>query len=235
MELIKSRSIILQVTQIKDFKYIVKFLSEKEGLHSGIVEVGQYIQHGHLQVPGLCELIYFQNRYKKNEIKEVKPFFIFKNIFKDVRKNVLSQFIVEIVLKTHRDGMHDIKLFNLMQSKLIELDDLNENILFYHLFFLKEFINISGHYPYDNFNSKECYFSLNEGKFIGHQSNTTLNAEDSQIWHQFFFSNNALKLDFPIFKLTHYLIEYLKFHLSLSEVQSLPFLKETILENDLME
>lgn len=235
MEFIKSQSIILQITQIKDFKYIVKFLSEKEGIQSALVEVGQYIHRAHLQVPGLCVLTYFQNKYKKNVIKEVQPFFIFKDLFKDVRKNVLSQFIVEIVLKTQREGIQESKMFYLIQKKLIELDALNDKILYYHLIFLKEFINISGHYPYDNYSSEERFFSLKEGKFISYQNNTTLDSEDSRLLYQFFFNKNVEFTKLPIFRLTHHLIEYLKFHLELPDVQSLEFLKEIMMENDFTE
>ncbi|MCX7729482.1 MAG: DNA repair protein RecO C-terminal domain-containing protein [Bacteroidia bacterium] len=232
MKFIQTNAIILQKTQVRDFKYILKFYSESLGLISADIEVQQYLQPAHIQIPNICYIHIIQNKYKKNTIKEIKPLYIYQTIFSNYQKNIIAQFITEIIIKTIKDEYTDPKLFKWIQESLVLLDQSDHVTLeIFHLNFLKKYIELSGLMPLNNYSASNPYFNLVDGRYTSTPSNHTLSAEDSKNLHVFLFSNNPnANHTFPVLNLTHILIDYMKYHYGLQELQTLVFLKESILE-----
>lgn len=233
MESLQTPAIILQKTQIKDFKYILKILSEKQGILSLEAEINNFIQPAHLQPPNLIDVLIVQNKYKKLSAREIKPIYIYQSLYTDYKKNIIAQFISEILIKTIREELSDEKIFHLAFRSFIELDKAPaEKLSVFHLHFLKKYIAYTGHSPLNNYDSKHPYFHLTEGRFVSHSSPMSLVSDDSKYIYQVFFEDEEdLSQNFPVFRITHHLIDYLKHHLSLQHLHSLPFLKEAITLN----
>ncbi len=230
MEFLQSKAIILQTIVLKDFKCLVKLFTKKYGIISVSAEIGQYIQSGHIQIPNIGEVTITQNKYKKYTLKEIKPSYIYKNILVDLRKNSIVQFIIEILLKTTQETYSDNRLFAFINKKLLELDEVENNLQSFHLDFIREYIAITGHTPLNNYSPETPYFDISEGRFTSQFTKTSLNTEDSKWLYHFFFEKLSPAKEIPVFRLTHCLLDYLKYHLSLHDVQSLTFLKEVIME-----
>lgn len=232
MQFIQTQSIILQKTLINDFKYIIKLYSETHGLISASVEINNFIQAAHVQVPNICHFQLTLNKYQKYAVKDLKPAYIYKQLLNDYKKNIIAQLVTEVILKSVKETFSDTKLFHLLRDSLIQLDNLEQKFLpFYHLYFIKHFLIISGHYPLNNYDSKNIYFSLSDGKFSSVLDQHALPKEDSQCLLYFFFDPKFKMSDgFPVFSMTHHLINYMKHHINIGELQSLPFLKEALME-----
>ncbi|RME18778.1 MAG: hypothetical protein D6799_02560 [Bacteroidetes bacterium] len=234
MQHLRTKAIILQKTPFKDFQYILKLYSEKYGLITANIELHHYIQPAHIQIPNLCDVQIVQNKYKKNTIKEIKPIYIYKNIFTHYSKNIIAQFIAEVLLKTIKEEEYtDQKIFQYIQDTLIQLDQSEQKTdVLFHLNFLNKYIKLSGHAPLNNYSSIYPYFDLKEGRFTNTPNPHSLSKEDSKCLHQFLFDNTSpLSAEIPVLSITHHLVKYMQYHLGLTELHTLTFLKETLLEH----
>ena len=230
---LQTPAIILQKTQIKDFKYILKILSEKQGLISLDVEINNLIQPAHIQPPNLMDVKIITNKYKKLSALEMKPLYIYQSLYTNYKKNIIAQFISEILIKSIQEELADEKVFHLSFQSFIELDKApSEELPVFHLHFLKKYITYTGHSPLNNYDDKHPHFHLKEGRFTSYSTPMSLSADDSKYIYQLFFEETFPSTKLPISRLTHYLIDYLKYHLSLQHLHSLPFLKEAIALND---
>lgn len=233
MQYLQTPAIILQKTQIKDFKYILKILSEKQGLISLDIEINNLIQPAHIQPPNLMDVKIITNKYKKLSALEMKPLYIYQSLYTNYKKNIIAQFISEILIKTIREELADEKVFHLSFQSFIELDKApSEALSVFHLHFLKKYIIHTGHSPLNNYDDKHPYFHFTEGRFTSYSTPMSLSADDSKYIYQLFFEETFPATKLPISRLTHHLIDYLKYHLSLQHLHSLPFLKEAIALNE---
>ncbi|GAB4202345.1 MAG: hypothetical protein Fur0023_08130 [Bacteroidia bacterium] len=232
MQYLSTKAIILQKIPFKDFKYIIKLYSEKYGLISADIELRYYVQPAHIQVPNICDLQILQNKYKKNTVKEIKPVYIYKNILTNYQKNIIAQFIAEVLLKTIKEEEHtDPKIFQYAHDILIQLDQSEQKTDdIFHLNFLKKYIELSGHAPLNNYSSAYPYFDLMEGRFVGTLNQHTLSKEDSKHLYCFLFDNISPSANLPVLNITHHLIKYMQYHQGLTELHTLTFLKESLLE-----
>lgn len=232
MQFIYSKSIILQTTQIKDFKYLLKLYTENSGLITADAEINNFIQPALIHPYNICEVQIFKNKYKKFSVKEIKPIYIYKNLFHNYSLNTIGQFISEVLLKTIKDDLADIKLFQFITQMFMQLDSISQDkIPFFHLYFLRDYIETSGYLPANNFSSQYPYFNLKEGRFTDIFDNNSVSKEDAQYLYQLFFDDTfIINEKFPLFRITHCLLDYLKYHSGLKEVQSLTFLKDALLQ-----
>jgi len=236
MEFIQTKAIVLNKIQIKDFQYLLKLYTEQKGLITAAVEINHFIQPAHLQVPNIIDVQIVQKKSQRYQIKDIKPSYVYQTLYIDFKKNAIAQFLVEVLIKTLKEEeVIDEKIFSLLNSTFIQLDQSNtESLPLFHLLFLREFVILSGHTPLENFDSLNAYFHLQEGKFISHPNEQTLDKNDSQLLYQFFFDNKQLNgKDLPVFHLTHILLDYMRHHLLLQQVQSLSFLKDALMEFEL--
>lgn len=236
MEFIQTKAIILNKIQIKDFNYVLKLYTQQKGLITAAVEINHFIQPAYLQVPNIIDVQIVQKKTQRYQIKDIKPSYIYQTLYTDFKKNAIAQFLIEILIKTLKEEeVIDDKIFSLLNSIFIQLDKSNcESLPIVHLLFLREYIVISGHTPLNNFDSLNMYFHLQEGKFISQYNEQTLDKNDSQLFYQFFFDNKQMNWnDIPVFRLTHILLDYMKHHLLLQQIQSLLFLKDALMRFEL--
>ena len=236
MEFIQTKAIVLNKIQIKDFQYLLKLYTEQKGLITAAVEINHFIQPAHLQVPNIIDVQIVQKKSQRYQIKDIKPSYIYQTLYVDFKKNAIAQFLVEVLIKTLKEEeVINEKIFSLLNSTFIQLDQSNtESLPLFHLLFLREFVILSGHTPLENFDSLNAYFHLQEGKFISHPNEQTLDKNDSQLLYQFFFDNKQLNWkELPVFRLTHILLDYMRHHLLLQQVQSLSFLKDVLMDFEL--
>lgn len=232
MEYFSSPAIILKKTEYKDFKYIVHFLSANNGIFTAEVTLNNYIQPPHINILNICQIIALKTKQQKISIKEIKPVYIYKTLFTNIKKNITAQFIIEILTKTLSENYSDEKLFQFVKEHLIQLDTSNENQLkYFHLIFLKEYISILGITPLDNYSPKNIYFNLKDGKFTHYQNSPIiLSKEESYLVYQIFHQDNTDLSTLPVLSCTHILLQYLQYHYSANVVHSLNMLKDMVIE-----
>ncbi len=234
MEYIATSAIVLKKTQYKDFKYIVQVFSEKYGVFSADITLNNYIRPPHINVPNICQIVVAKSKNKNYSIREVKPIYIYKELYTNVKKNIITQFIIEVLTKTISENYSDEKLFQFIKEQLILLDTReNSQLRYFHLIFLKNYINILGITPLNNYTSVYSYFNLKEGKFVSHQnSREVLSKEDSEMIYQLFYQNTSDLSHFPVNSCTHYLLDYIQYHHSAHISHSLNMLKEMVIGLD---
>lgn len=237
MQYLSTSAIILKKTLYKDFKYLVQFLSEKNGTFTAEVTLNNYIQPPHLIIPNICTVVILKNKQQKITLKEIKPTYIYKTLLTNIKKTIIAQFIIEILLKTLSENYSDEKLFQFIKHYLVQLDRLDDTdtqLKYIHLNFLKEYINLLGITPLDNYSSQNIYFNLKDGKFTPYQDPTsTLSKEDAYLLHQLFHQNTIDISTLPILSCTHGLLRYLHYHYSSNIIHSLNMLKDTVIEVEL--
>lgn len=230
MKYISTQGIILQKTIFQDFRYIIQLYSPIYGNISASVETNNLIHPAYIQVPNICQFELVWTKHKKYHIKEIRPIYVYKQIPVDFRKNIISQFIIEIVIKTTRDGFLDEKIFQLLSQSFIELDSSFKKDHFFHLYFLKKYIQLSGWMPLNNYDNHHVYFDLAEGRFCTHPSPSCLSKEDSQYCFELFFREQIEDIHYPVWRVTHCVLDYLKYHGNVYSVESLNLLKEALME-----
>ena len=165
----KNNCIVLSKLKYKDNDLIVKCYT----LHRGVVS---YILKGVLKSKkGLSKTVYFQvlsqlqieenfkpNRQLQN-IREVKPSYIYKTLHSNIYKSAIVLFLSEVLSSVLREEEKNEALYNYIETALQYLDS-EEQYSNFHLLFLLKLTRYLGFQP-ESLNINYPYFNLESGVF----------------------------------------------------------------------
>lgn len=188
---VSSKAFVLKKTQFDEKGVVLKLFTEKYGTQSFVMRNAFSAANRRL-LPLFSPLslveIQFDDR-KLNQmmyIKEVICYFHYRNIPYDIAKSSLLFFYCELLYRLLYESAADQKLYDFVERELMALDDAEQVRPDSHLRFMMQLSRILGFAPIDNYNEKECYFSIQHSSFINYRidEEDTLPAETSLILHR---------------------------------------------------
>lgn len=173
----KTKGIVLRTVKYGETSVIVTIFTELFGVQSYLVNgVRTSTKKGTgkanlFQPSAILDLVVYHNELKHlNRIKEFKWSFIYQHILSDVRKNAVAMFMVELLTKCLKQPESNPELFHFVEDVFIKLDECNNAIMAnLPLFFA---LHLPFHFGFritDNFNEKNSFLDLEDGKFVAEQ------------------------------------------------------------------
>ena len=143
-----SSFILLSVTKVGDKSLVLHTLSPEWGRRSFITGVSRKAPMALFMPLSLLEAEVMEN--KKSDLwrlREVCASIPLNGIRGDVRKNTMTLFLSEVLLRTLKDGSHEEGLFEWCRSSILTLDAMENDFSNFHLRFLLEFAGALGFSP----------------------------------------------------------------------------------------
>ncbi|MES2651802.1 MAG: DNA repair protein RecO [Bacteroidota bacterium] len=166
----KTRGIVLKTTLYSESSVVVKIFTEKFGIQSylinGVKKPKAKIPMNILQPLHLLDMVvYHKITTQIQRVSEARPSPLFRTIPYHVIKNVVVQFLNEVLYKSVHQQNTDEALFDFIYSAISWYDETNEPNVNFHLAFLLKLSRFLGFAPHFQSRSDQVYFDLQEGEF----------------------------------------------------------------------
>jgi DNA repair protein RecO (recombination protein O) len=137
----KTKGIVISFVKYKETSIIVKIYTEAFGIQT-------YIENGVRSTKGknkialfqpltLLDLVVYHDTKKEiNRISEIKCLYPYHTITVDIKKSSIGIFINEVLNNSLKEHSENIPLFNFLEDSLKYLDQHEEQIENFHLYFL---------------------------------------------------------------------------------------------------
>ncbi len=167
---VSEKAIILQNIKHGDKKNILKLFSNHHGMLTAAVNVGQS-KTSRIKSSSVMPLNFVEVELILKENKEIHlltELNVYKaqsNIYLNISKLSIAQFMQEVMIKTLKDQHGNAELFEFIDECFDFLNTSSEHFSNLHLHFLSELSKYLGFEPQNNYNTTNCYFDLREGRF----------------------------------------------------------------------
>lgn len=241
MSLHKTRGIVLHKVNFAESSVIVKVYTELFGLQTylikGVRKKKPTISPNLLQHLSLLDLVVYRKESADiQHIREIRPAYAFAHIPFDIRKSSLAIFINEIIYKALREEEANPELFTFLFTAIILLDELEDHLSTFHIWFCIQLSRYLGFFPSDNYDKTHTFFDLREGIYLDSPPlhPQYLSKELSQVLFRFsdesYSTMAKITLNFNLRKqLLTGLIDYYRIHLhGFGEVKSNEILEQVL-------
>lgn len=166
---VKTKAIVLSVVKYQDKSLIVKCLTEQLGVQTFFVRngfsKGRFSQKtAYFQPLTLLEIDFtFKNKGGLEYFKEIKPTYIFQNIYLDFAKTSIAIFVAEVLHHAVKEQQNDDSLYTFLETAVLWLDA-HSDVANFHLILLVELTKYLGFYPDMQFDDR-LYFNSKDGGF----------------------------------------------------------------------
>jgi len=142
--IIKTRGIVLKVTDYADSSVVTQIFTEELGLQSYIINGAKKpkakIHINMLQPLHLLEIVaYVKENNSLQHIKEARQTPVFRQIPLDIVKSSLALFLNEVLYKVLKHQQPDAYLFHFIHESILWLDQTQQPVSNFHLCFLMKF------------------------------------------------------------------------------------------------
>lgn len=167
--LIRTKAILLHHVRYSDNSLIARFYTQEYGrisvMAKGISSRRGSAKFNYFQPLNIfnLELYHRENRELYN-LKEMSLAFIPQKINGDITRTAVAMFISEILYNVIREEDANRLLFDFIESSVITLDEINEGISNFHLWFLVAFTDYAGIGP-SHTDMSNCWFDMLTGQF----------------------------------------------------------------------
>lgn len=169
----KTKGIVLRTVKYGETSVIVTIFTELFGIQSYLVNgVRTSTKKGSgkanlFQPSVILEMIVYYNELKNlQRIKEFRWGYLYQHILSDIKKNAVALFMVELLTKCLKQPEANPDLFHFCEDAFMHLDKSSESIIAnFPLFFALHLPVFFGFRFIDNYNNKNIFLDLKEGKF----------------------------------------------------------------------
>lgn len=206
--------IVLAVTKVGDKSIVLHTLSSEWGRRSFITSAGGKAPMALFQPLSLLEAEVTENPNSELwRIREITCTSPLNGIRGDVRKNTMSLFLSEVLLRTLKDGANEPGLYEWCLGSILTLDAMESDYSNFHLRFLLEFAGVLGFSP-----SLEDLAPFAGEHLAAVQQLLTLSAAECMLIPMTGPQRNAI---------ASLLLDYISYHIdSLVQIRSLAVLRE---------
>jgi DNA repair protein RecO (recombination protein O) len=175
--LIKTEAICIKNTRFGESSVICKMFTLEHGLSSfiiqGINRKSSLIKPSHISPGNILELVIYQKPHSQiQRVKELKVQFPLLQVHVNMTKNVILQFILEIIAKTNEEDFKDEVIFYFLKENIQHLEIRDENLNYTPLLFLCNYLKFSGWFPNLEIWDSGYKFNIQEGRFESTKNNT---------------------------------------------------------------
>lgn len=169
----KTKGIILRTVKYGETSIITTAYTELFGMQSYIVKgVRQSSKKSsgkalYFQPGALLDMVVYHNEFKNlNFIKEYQWGYLYESLLFDVIKNMVAQYVVEVVQHTLKEPEANPELFYLVEDTLKQLDKGNSTLTAnLPLYFTLHLAGELGFKIQGEFSNQNCILDLQEGRF----------------------------------------------------------------------
>jgi len=229
----KSQGLVLHHFNYSESGVIVRVFTREAGLQSFLVQGARKprakIRLAMFEPLTMLDIVY----YKKDSgslqfIKEVACHEPYKSIPSNIVKTTVALFLAEMLLAMLNQSESTPSMYDFVRDSLNLLDQTQDSISNFHLVFLMELTKHLGFFPRNNYDERNCYFSLKEGFYLPMEKDghNCLNKEESLCFWQICSSVVENTTGLPIGSLMRKvlmgkIIDYYAFHLQgIQEIKS---------------
>lgn len=167
--LIRTKGIVLKVTDYAENSLVVQIFTEELGLQSYLVNGAKKprarIHRNMLQPLHILDMVvYHKNTGALQRIKEAQQTPVLQYIPIDIVKSSVSLFLNEVLYKVLKHQQPDPQLFHFIYQSILWLDQTETSIANFHLCFLMKLSRFLGFLPTVS-SDKKAFFDLMEGVF----------------------------------------------------------------------
>lgn len=172
----KTRGIVFRNMKYSESSVICDIYTEELGLQSyiisGVRSKKAKTKASLLQVMTLLDLVVYNKKNSTlNRTKEVKSAVIFRSIPFNIIKSSIGLFMVELARKTIREAEANPPLFEFLFNSFVLLDEIEEGMANFHLFFIVRLTSYLGFEPAPRQEDSFDYFDLELGCFQSEKPN----------------------------------------------------------------
>lgn len=239
----KTRGIVLKQIKYSDSQVIAQIYTEHFGRQSFIFRKAKSKKSSiSLNILQPLFLLDINARFKESRqiqrATEINNNPHFTDIPFNIVKSSMAFFLAEILSKVLIEEEANLPLFEFLHHSILLLDELENGLANFHIFFLYELSKYLGFYPESGFSGHKKYFNIAEGQYSAWSKNLkfVLNEEDSRIFamlsNKGFNQLNEIKLNRKQRqRLLTILLDYYRYHLpEMGKVKSLEILKQIFAE-----
>ncbi len=235
----KGRGIVLHSLKYGENAMVVQMLTDVGGRQSFIVQ-GVRSSRGHGSKAALFQPLFaleFEglapSRGELHKFREVKSGITLHKTPFDIRRSSIALFIAEVLYRLVKESAPNEELFEMVWHSIEVLDQIEDGVANFHLWFLVRLSPILGFTPSGSYRDG-YYFDKVEGSFVSliPSHGAVMSASQSLLLNQF-LSVDATQLDTIALNGTRRrefleaMVSYYNYHLDLiNEVQSIEILKE---------
>jgi len=166
----KSKGIVFRTVKYRDTSLILDIYLRELGIRTlvinGVRRKNARIPASILQPMSLLELdVYEQEQREINRIREVQPAYVYQRIPFDIARSSVGLFILEMARKSIREKEANPGLFDFLEDRFMHLDQTDEKIALFHLYFLLDLSEKLGFHPESDLGDGDGFFDLREGNF----------------------------------------------------------------------
>ncbi len=187
----KARGIVLHTVKYGDTSLVAYLLTDLHGRQNYMIQ-GVRSAHGRgnkgalLQPMFLLELEGMElANAQMHRVREMRSLVPLQSIPFDVRKSTIALFMAEALYKLIREVEADSPLFDFVCNAVVALDEMQEGVANFHLWFLVKLSYFLGFYPGNEYD-EGAWFDIREGLFThyAHDRRLALDPELAQIMAQ---------------------------------------------------
>ncbi|MDX9903523.1 MAG: DNA repair protein RecO [Bacteroidales bacterium] len=171
--LIKTEAILLHHVRYSDNSLIAQFYTLDHGRMSVMVR-GLSSKKGNARFSYFRPMnvfsleIYHSEKREVHNLKEMSLAFVPRNTPADIRRSTLAMFISEVLYNIIREEDVNRRLYEFIRSSAVTLDEMQEGISNFHLWFLVAFMAYTGIGP-TAATVRDSYFDMLTGQFTASQ------------------------------------------------------------------
>lgn len=164
-----TRGIVLHHLRYSETSVIARIYTEMFGLQSylirGVRKPKARIRLGLLERLTLLEMVvYYREGKSLQNIRELRPAYVFRSMHSDIRKSSQALFINEVIFKSVKEEERNTALFDFLFACIEELDNPRVFLPHFHLAFMARLAGFLGFAPQLNY-TPHSWFNLQEGHF----------------------------------------------------------------------
>lgn len=171
MKTYKGRGIVLHTLKYGDSSMIVYLLTDVGGRRSYMVQ-GVRSRTGRGSKQALFQPVFpveFEGlepaqSQQMHRFKEVRAGFLLQGIPFDVRKSTMALFMAEVIYRLIRESERNEALFEFVWNSVAALDQMQEGVANFHLWFLAQLSRLVGFFP-GNDHTQGAWFDIKEGLY----------------------------------------------------------------------
>ncbi len=235
----KARGVVLSTVKYGDSGMVVQMLTDKYGRQSYMVQ-GVRSSRGRGSKMALFQPLFIlnfeglePNHGELHRMREVHNDSVFKSLPYDIRKSTMALFMAEVLYRLVGESEANEPLFDFVYNSVRALDEIEEGVANFHLWFLTNLSRYLGYFP-GNEHRKGCWFDMREGLYVSELPlhNQAMNREESELLRDLTECDLECLGEIPLNReqrvaMLSRLVEYYSIHLeAIRSVRSIEILQE---------
>lgn len=170
MKSYKARGVVLSTVKYGDSGMVVQMLTDRYGRQSYMVQ-GVRSSRGRGSKMALFQPLFIlefegleSSHSDLHKMREVQNGVVFKSVPYDIRKSTMALFMAEVLYRLVGESEANEPLFDFVFNSVMALDEIDEGVANFHLWFLANLSRYLGYFP-GNEHQKGCWFDMREGLY----------------------------------------------------------------------